>query len=690
MLDELRRSIDTLPGLVWSAGPDGAVNFLNQRWCEYTGMSVDDGCGWGWTATVHPSDRPRLVGYWQSLLISGSAGEAEARLQRHDGLFRWFLIRAVPLRDASGALVKWYGQNTDIEDRKRAEALLAGEKQLLELVASGATLTDVLHSVCRFVEATDASCYCSILLIDDDGARVRHVAAPTLPGTFTRAIDGQDTQLPYWGPCAMAIDERTQVLVAEVETDTRWRDFEWREVALAHSLRSCWTTPILSRAGEPFGTFAVYREEAGVPSTDQLELTERLTHIASIAIEHGRATAARRQAEEELRQSEAHLAEAQRLSSTGSFTWRVAKGEILWSHEAYRIYELDPRAPVSFEQVFTRIHPDETAWFQDLLGSASRDGRDLEFEHRLQMPNHSVKHLHVVAHATRDADGQLTYIGAVQDVTERRRSEDALNHLRSQLAHMARVTTLGALTASIAHEVNQPLSGIITNASTSLLMLEHDPPDIAGAVDSAMRTIRDANRASQVITGLRTLFKKTGTGSEAFDFNEASREVLALTLRELQQARVTVQTAFAEDLPAVVGDRVQLQQVMLNLVLNAIEAMSQITNRPRQLVVLTARAENDRILVTVQDTGPGFALESANRLFEPFYTTKREGMGIGLSVSRSIVERHQGRLWAESHDGAGATFQFSIPRAAVLHRARNADDPPMSSALDGELAQGHL
>ena len=175
--------------------------------------------------------------------------------------------------------------------------------------------------------------------------------------------------------------------------------------------------------------------------------------------------------------------------------------------------------PVTFDLVFTRIHPDEALWFQELLGTASREGRDLEFEHRLQMPDHSVKYLHVVAHATRGHDGQLVYIGAVQDVTERRRSDDALSRLRSELAHMARVTTLGALTASIAPEVNQPLSGIITNASTSLLMLAEDPANIDGAVESAERTIRDANRASQVIARLRTLFKKTGTASESFDLN---------------------------------------------------------------------------------------------------------------------------------------------------------------------------
>jgi PAS domain S-box-containing protein len=667
--EELRRAIETLPGLVWSAGPDGAVDFLNQRWCDYTGVSLEDGCNWGWHTTVHADDRAALLDVWRSLLAHGDEGEVEARLRRHDGVFRWFSIRAVPLHDEHGTLVRWYGQNTDIDDRKRAEALLAGEKHLLEMVASGAALPQVLNALCRLVEGTDSACHCSVLLINDDRATVRHGAAPTLPHGYTQAIDGKDTALPYWGPCAMAMAEKAPVIVADISADARWRAFEWSELAITNGLRSCWTTPIVSRAGDPFGTFAVYRCDPGHPTTEQQELTERLAHIASIAIERGQTARA-------LEESQAHLAEAQRLSSTGSFTWRVAKGEITWSEQVYRIYDVDPDVPVTFDLVFTRIHPDEALWFQELLGRASSEGRDLEFEHRLQMPDQSVRHLHVVAHATRGPDGQLEYIGAVQDVSERRRSEDALNRLRSELSHMARVTTLGALTASIAHEVNQPLSGIITNASTSLLMLADDPPNIEGAAESAQRTIRDANRAAEVIARLRTLFRKTVTATESFDLNEATREVLALSMRELEAARVTVQTEFADTLPAVNGDRVQLQQVILNLVLNAVEAMSGVEDRPRHLVVRTEHEEGDRIRLVVRDTGPGFAAQDSNRLFETFYTTKQDGMGIGLSISRSIIERHQGRLWADRNDAPGATFVFSIPRAAVLGRARNTDDPP--------------
>ena len=290
------------------------------------------------------------------------------------------------------------------------------------------------------------------------------------------------------------------------------------------------------------------------------------------------------------------------------------------------------------------------------------DGRDFEYEHRLQMPDGSVKYLHMVAHGTRDQDGQLEYIGAIQDVTERRLSEEALSKVRSELAHVARVTSLGALTASIAHEVNQPLSGIITNASTCLRMLAADPPNVDGARETARRTIRDGNRASDVITRLRALFSKKDATTESVDLNEATREVIALSLSELQRNRVILRPELADDLPPVTGDRVQLQQVILNLLLNASDAMSDVDDRPRQLVIRTERDEDDCVRLTVQDAGVGFEPQDVDRLFEAFYTTKSGGMGIGLSVSRSIIESHHGRLWAAPNDGPGATFSFSIPR----------------------------
>jgi PAS domain S-box-containing protein len=370
----------------------------------------------------------------------------------------------------------------------------------------------------------------------------------------------------------------------------------------------------------------------------------------------------RKRTEQELRRSEAFLAEAQHLSRIGSFSWRVATNEITWSEQLYRIFQIDRDAQVTFELIGTRIHPEDLSVFQEHIERSRRDGSDVQLEFRLQMPDGAVKYVHLVAH-TRGDHGELEYIGAVQDVTERRSSEEALSKARSELSHVARVTSLGVLTASIAHEVNQPLSGIVTNASTCLRMLAADPPNVDGARETARRTIRDGNRASEVIARLRALYGKKEPTIESVDLNEATREVIALSLSELQRNRVILRPELADDLPPVTGDRVQLQQVILNLIRNASDAMSSVDDRPRQLLIRTEQDEGDRVSLTVQDAGTGFDPQAVDRLFEGFYTTKNDGMGIGLSVSRSIIESHHGRLWATLNKGPGAAFSFSIPRA---------------------------
>jgi len=362
-----------------------------------------------------------------------------------------------------------------------------------------------------------------------------------------------------------------------------------------------------------------------------------------------------------LRRSEAFLAEAQRLSLTGSFSWRVSTDEITWSEQLYRIFEFDPGMPVTLELIGTRVHPEDMPLLRDRLDRARDDGTDFEHEHRLQMPDGSIKYLHMVAHGTRDEDGRLEYIGAVQDVTVRRLSEQALGKAQSELAHVARISALSTLTASIAHEVNQPLSGIITNASTCLRMLAADPPDLDGARETARRAIRDGNRASEVIARVRTLFTKKELANESVDLNGATREVTALLLGELQRNRVSLQLELAQDLPTVTGDRIQLQQVILNLVRNASDAMAAVDDRPRQLLIRTQDEDGDRVRVSVRDSGVGVDPQNMTKLLDAFYTTKSDGMGIGLSVSRSIIEKHHGRLWAEPNDGPGATFLFSIP-----------------------------
>src|SRR5579863_1632811 len=371
-----------------------------------------------------------------------------------------------------------------------------------------------------------------------------------------------------------------------------------------------------------------------------------------------------KRAERALRRSEAFLAEGQRLGQIGSYSWHPATDQITWSAELYRIYELEIGVPVTVELIRSRVHPEDVTLIEKMkiVDQARDGGNDFEWQYRLLMPNHSIKYMHAVAHATWDQDGQLEYIASVQDVTAQRLAEEARDKAQSELANVARVMSLGALTASIAHEVNQPLSGIITNASTCLRMLATDPPQVEGARETARRTIRDGNRMSEVIARLRALFSKKEPTTESVNLNDAVLEVIALSIVELQKNRVMLCPELADDLPLITGDRVQLQQVILNLLRNGSDAMSTVEDRARQLVIRTERDDGDRVRLTVQDAGIGFDPQAADRLFDAFYTTKGDGMGIGLSVSRSIIERHHGRLWARLNDGPGATFSFSIPR----------------------------
>jgi PAS domain S-box-containing protein len=365
--------------------------------------------------------------------------------------------------------------------------------------------------------------------------------------------------------------------------------------------------------------------------------------------------------EEDLRRSEALLAESQRLSLTGSFMWRLANNEITWSRQLYRIFDFEPGMPVTTELMGSRIHPEDLPAFKEHLQQCRRDGSDFQYDCRLQLPDGSVRYINVVARCSRSQGGQLEYVGAVQDVTRRRISEDALAQARTELAHVARVAGLAVMTASIAHEVNQPLSGIVTNASTCLRMLAGDPPNLDGARETTRRTIRDGNRAADVIQRLRALFGKKEAMHEPVNLNDATREVIALSLNELRRNRVILRQELADNLPTVTADRIQLQQVILNLLRNASEAMSTVDNRPRQLLISTLLDADGQVRLSVEDAGIGFTPDVAEKLFDAFFTTKTDGMGIGLSISRSIIEAHHGRLWAEANAGAGATFSFAIP-----------------------------
>jgi C4-dicarboxylate-specific signal transduction histidine kinase len=307
------------------------------------------------------------------------------------------------------------------------------------------------------------------------------------------------------------------------------------------------------------------------------------------------------------------------------------------------------------------MHPADSAFSQQTADRAAREGKDFAFEHRLQLPTGAIKHLQVVAHHSVTQSGEVEFVGAVMDITERKRAEEALDRVRLDLAHVSRVSTLGQMAASIAHEINQPLAGIVINGNASLRWLASDPPNLREAQEATRRIVRDGQRAGDVIARLRSLFRREGSPSEELGLNEVVQEVIAITRGEVQQGGAVIRSRLAEDLPLVAGDRIQLQQLMLNLIMNAIEAMSEVRDRLRQILISTERGEGNEVLVSVQDSGVGLDPESKEKLFDAFHTSKSVGMGMGLAISRSIVEHHGGRLWAVSNNGPGATFLLTIP-----------------------------
>jgi PAS domain S-box-containing protein len=489
--DRTRLIIDTVPAQLWTESPEGVVDFVNRRWVDYTGMTLEEAVGSGWTGMVHPDDIERVLSKWRTLISEGKPREIESRLRRSDGAYRWFLSRCYPLVDRAGHILGWYGSDTDIHDRKEAE--------------------------------------------------------------------------------------------------------------------------------------------------------------------------------EKLRQSETYLAEAQRLTKTGSWASRI--GEIRYlSEECYRVLGFDPNGgQPRYETFFQRIHPDDQAKFKEAVETAERDKSDFELDYRFVPPSGELRDIHVIGHPALSASGDLVeFVGTVMDVTERKRAEQGRERLRqaqADLAHVNRVATMGELTASVAHEVNQPIAAAVTNAKTCLRWLTRDHPDVEEARAAAMRIVNDGTRAAEIIKRVRLLFKKETSERELVDINEVVEEMVVLLRGEAMRYSIFLKTELEANTPRVMADRVQLQQVLMNLMLNGMDAMKD-ANGTRELIIKSQRGENDQALVSVNDTGVGLPPGQADRIFTAFFTTKPHGTGMGLSISRSIVESHGGRLWAANNSPRGASFCFSLPAKA--------------------------
>ncbi len=624
--DPITPLADALPGLVWVALPDGRAEFINKRWCEYTGLTPEQAMGTGWQGAIHPDDLTLALKFWNGLLASDKPGEVVARLRRHDGKYRRFLFSAAPIANASGQVVRWCGINTDIEEK------LAAEEELLARIRMEGVLreSDVRLRAIEIIPgligilAPDGS-------VEAVNSRIMEYTGQSLEELKSWGTNGTvyPADLPHTGAVfAHSIGTGTPYAM---ETRLRGHDGEYR-----------------------------WFDNRGIPMRDSSGGIVCWYILLTDIEDRKRAEGALHAREAELQRANQYLASAQELSKTGSYTRDLGTDEQNLSDQMYQIWEFDPAKKVTHEMFLNRLHPEDRPALEAAQNAAVHAGEDFKFEFRIVTDGGEVKYLRTVTRRLKEITDRVVYLGATQDVTTSRVAEHALNSARAELAHVSRVMTLGALTASIAHEVNQPLAGIVTNANTCLRMLTPEKLDLQGARATAQRTLRDANRASEVVQRLRAMFTHKEATTEAIDLNDAAREVLALSSSELQRGRVVVRTEFDARLPAVMGDRIQLQQVIMNFVVNANDAMREVHDRPRDLSVSTV-ADGANVRVSVRDSGVGIDPMTASKLFEAFYSTKGHGMGIGLSVSRSIVENHGGRIWADPNDGHGATFSFAIP-----------------------------
>jgi PAS domain S-box-containing protein len=407
---------------------------------------------------------------------------------------------------------------------------------------------------------------------------------------------------------------------------------------------------------------------ATVRIDEPLDIVALVTYVAT-AIVITRLISRMQQLTKELQRREAHLAEAQKLAHTGSWVWRLKGREVVYlSDEWYRIYGFDPADGLpSWERRLERVHPEDRARWQGVLDRATGEKADYEVEFRIVVPDGSVRHIHTVGHPVLSESGDLIqFVGSSADVTERKRAEEAVREAQADLARVSRVTTLGELTAALAHEVNQPFAAAVTNANTCLRWLTRDHPDVNEARLAAERIVKDGTRAAEIIKRVRQLFQKGAAERELVQINEVIREMTTLLRSEAARHQILIETELAADLPEVRGDRLQLQQVLMNLMMNGIDAMKDVDGT-RVLAVKTQRGEDEQVVASVRDTGVGLP-QQAEQIFDAFFTTKPQGTGMGLRISRSIIESHGGRLWADDRPSRGASFSFAIPAAsATMH-----------------------
>jgi hypothetical protein len=606
-----REVMDAIPGLVWSALPDGNIEFCNQRWLDYTGMLFNELKGWGWAAAIHPQDLAQLRERWQTALAQSTSLRAEARMRRVDGCYRWFLFQALPSRDSGGQITRWYGTASDVEELKLAQEELQKQTSRLDGL---------------FEQAPEAV---AVLSTDDRIVRVNK--------EFTRMFGYEPEEVLQRSINDLIVPEaeiegsraysRLLQQGCRVEVETVRRRKDGTEIYVSLLAISVGTT-----AGAPVVNYAIYRD-----------ITER------------------KRAEEHLRESEARFQTMADMAPV--LIWMTGTdGFCNYFNKPWLEFTGRTMAQEVGTGWLEGVHPDDLQGCHDGFFPAYHARKPFRIEYRLRRADGEYRWVIESGIPRYTPGGEFAgYIGSNIDITELKRAEaerQRLHQVEADLAHINRVSMMGELAASLAHEIKQPISAALTDAKTCVRWLRRDTPDVAEGCQAALRMVHDATRATEVIDRVRSLYRRDTFERELLDVNEIIREMIILLHDKADPNSISIRTELDSGLPLIKADRVQLQQVLMNLILNGIEAMK---DTKGELSVTSKRTGDSQLLVSVSDSGIGLPSEKIERIFEAFFTTKAQGTGMGLSISRRIIESHGGSLWASANTGRGATFQFTLP-----------------------------
>jgi len=612
---DLRLILDSVPALVNTVTPTGEIDYANRQLLDYLGVSLEQ--LQDWPRFIYESDRAMVTEEWQRSLESGQPFGADYRLRRSDGAYRWFHGHAVPVRAQDGPILRWCNLVTDIEERKQAVDVLRSSERQLNAILDNIPAMVAIHNVSGELELYNRA------------AREYHGPCVADPKQWRIS----DVVHPDDLPALVAARERAVETGQAVETEPRLRRAD--------------------------GTYRWFHVRA--VRCDDYDGASRWYSVRTDI--HDRKTA-----EDALRRSEASLLEVQRLSRTGGWRYDLATGIVESSPEIQGVYEPQPGEDISRPAFwFDRIHPEDRSRVQAQFERSMREKTDYRAGYRIVLPDGRVRYQYATGHpVSNDADELVEFVGASMDMTEHwlattelERASQAVRDLQAKMSRAAQVATVGELAGSIAHEVNQPLAAVVTNGHACLRWLSASPPNVPKAVEAAERIVKDGKDAGEVVRRVRALFKRTAVEKVRLDLGEVIREVVRLLESYPARKHVSLDVELGPDVPPVFADRVQLQQLVLNLMLNALEALEPVSGRVKQLSVRSKRAEALEAVIQIADNGIG--LDDPAAAFEPFVTTKPEGMGLGLAICRSIVSAHEGRLSAEQNAGFGMTFTVTLP-----------------------------